>query len=118
MYTKNELMFPHYAIAQIREARGAVWRDLVDRIATLPESHEDVLGFMLVMIRINGCMPCETDSYRAMRGCVMCSMQTLRRFKGSDDDLVRMFRQAVEDIRHHQTRPDRSPISDMIAEVV
>ncbi len=118
MYTKNELMFPHYAIAQLREARDIVWRDLVDHIATLPESHEEVLAFMLVMVRINGCMPCETDSYRAMRGCVMCSMQTLRRFKGSDDELLRLFRQAIDDIRRYQARPDRTIISDVMIEVV
>ena len=91
MYTKNELMFPHYAIPRLREARGESWRELIDRLTALPETHEDILAFMLVMIRLNGCMACETDSYRAMRGCTMCTLQTLRRFKGSDADLLDLF---------------------------
>jgi len=99
MYTKNELMFPHYAIPHLREARGKVWRDLIDRVAALPETHEEGLAFMLAMIRLNGCMPCETDSYRAMRGCIACTLQTLRRFKEPDEELLLMYEEALTDIR-------------------
>ncbi len=104
MYTKNELMFPHYAVPHLRGARGDGWRRLVDRVAALPETHEEVLAFMLLMIRLNGCLPCETDSYRAMRGCVMCSLQTLRRFKETDDDLLQMYDQALADTREYLAR--------------
>ena len=105
MYTNNELMFPHYAIPRLREARGTAWADLVDRIAKLPETHHEVLAFMLLMIRLNGCMSCETDSYRAMRGCTMCALQTLRRFKGSEDELIRMYQQALKDVSGYITAP-------------
>jgi hypothetical protein len=99
MYTKNELMFPHYAIPHLRDARGEAWRKLIDRISALPETHEEVLAFMLTMIRLNGCMPCETDSYRAMRGCTVCTLQTLRRFKEPDSDLLLMYEEALVDIQ-------------------
>jgi hypothetical protein len=46
-------------------------------------------------------MECETDSYRAMRGCVLCATQTLRRFKGSDHDLLEMYAQALDQIEEH-----------------
>mgnify|MGYP005845323685 CR=1 FL=1 len=75
----------------------------MDRVAALPESHEEVLAFCLMMIRLNGCMACETDSYRAMRGCFACAVQTLRRYKGPDRDLVRVYEQALTDIRLHLT---------------
>ncbi|WP_119068615.1 hypothetical protein [Aggregatilinea lenta] len=101
MYTNNELMFPHYAIPRLRDARGGSWASLIDRLSTLPETHEEVLAFMLVMIRLNGCLPCETDSYRAMRGCSMCTLQTLRRFKGTDDELLQMYRDALADMRRY-----------------
>lgn len=101
MYTNNELMFPHYAIPRLRDARGAAWSALIDRLSTLPETHEEVLAFMLVMIRLNGCLPCETDSYRAMRGCSICTLQTLRHFKGSDDELLTMYQEALVDMRRY-----------------
>lgn len=107
MYTQNELMFPGHAIPKLRSARGEAWAALVERLSNLPETHEDVLAFMLLMIRLNGCLPCETDSYRAMRGCVMCALQTLRRCKESDEVLLQYYEEARRDIRHYlaQTMP-------------
>ncbi len=107
MYTQNELMFPSHAIPKLRSARGDAWATLIERLSNLPETHEDVLAFMLLMIRLNGCLPCETDSYRAMRGCVMCALQTLRRFKESDEVLLQYYEEARRDIRHYlaQTLP-------------
>ena len=99
MYADNALLFPHSAIPTLRKARGPQWEALVKRIEQLPERHEETLAFMLMMIRLNGCMGCETDSYRAMRGCDACAQQTLRRYKGSDEQLLELFEQALEDIR-------------------
>lgn len=98
MYAENEILFPPYVIPNLREARGPLFRDLVDRVSRLPEDHPEALGFSLLMIRLDGCLNCETDSYRAMRGCLACAQQTLRRFKGSDQELVDRYNKAVQDI--------------------
>ena len=103
MYTDNALMFPHRAVTALRNARGPKWKKLVERVLSLPETHEETLAFMLMMIRLNGCMGCETDSYRAMRGCSACALQTLRRYKGTDDEILGEFQQALEDIRDYAT---------------
>lgn len=99
MYAENALMFPHRAIPTLRKARGPKWQALVERVMSLPECHEETLAFMLMMIRLNGCMSCETDSYRAMRGCSACALQTLRRYKGNDDDLLAAFHDALQDVQ-------------------
>lgn len=101
MYTKNELLFPHYVIPTLRNLRGEEWQQLTAHVLAVPETHESSLAFVLMMIRLNGCLSCETDSYRAMRGCAACATQTLRRFKGADRELSRLFQQALEDIRQH-----------------
>jgi hypothetical protein len=99
MYTSNELFFPHSAIPSLRKLRGEKWRGLVEDVLKLPETHENTLAFMLMMVRLNGCMACETDSYRAMRGCAACTVQTLRRYKGDDDELLEFYQQALEDVQ-------------------
>jgi hypothetical protein len=99
MYADNDILFPHSAIVMLKNVRGADWRTLVERIITLPENHEETVAFMLMMVRLNGCLTCETDSYRAMRGCAPCSQQTLRRFKGSDEELLQMFQGALRDVQ-------------------
>jgi len=57
------------------------------------------LAFSLMMIRIDGCLNCETDSYRAMRGCRDCARQSLRRLKASDEELLELYGKALEDVR-------------------
>jgi hypothetical protein len=99
MYTNNELMFPHYVIPSLRKLRGPKWQALVERVTSVSEFHEEALAFMLMMVRLNGCVACETDSYRAMRGCPACAHQTLRRYKGSDEELLVSFEQALADVR-------------------
>ena len=98
MHAGSELLFPPYAIAPLQGLRGPEWQALVGRVAALPETHPDSLAFSLMMMRLDGCLTCETDSYKAMRGCAQCAVQTIRRFKESDEELLRLYRQAQEDI--------------------
>jgi hypothetical protein len=98
MYATNELMFPPKVIPLLRDVRGPDWRRLVEHVAGLPEEHPESLAFTLMMIRLDGCMECETDSYRAMRGCAVCAMQALRRYKGTDRDLLTRYNQALTEV--------------------
>lgn len=99
MYTNNEILFPHSVISTLRNLRGPKWSELVSRVMKLPETHEETLAFMLLMVRVNGCLACETDSFRAMRGCAACAAQTLRRYKGDDEELLDLYHQALEDVQ-------------------
>jgi hypothetical protein len=106
MYTNNELMFPHHIIPSLKKVRGPRWQSLVERVMVLPEYHEETLAFMLMMVKLNGCVGCETDSYRAMKGCIACVHQTLRRYKGDDEELISAFQQALLDVRRFaETHP-------------
>ena len=101
MYADNELLYPPTVTPRLRTARGEPWRDLVDRISRLPQDDPENLAFQLMMIRLNGCLKCETDSYRAMRGCLSCTHQTLRRHKPPDEDLLDCYSEAMEDLVAH-----------------
>ncbi len=108
MYTRNELMFPHHVIPLLRDVRGEDWRTLIDSVLAVSESHERNLALMLLMIRLNGCLTCETDSFRAMRGCAACALQTLRRFKGSDQELLAHYAQALGDVLDYLAAPQQA----------
>jgi hypothetical protein len=71
----------------------------VDRIAKLPESHEDVLAFSLMMIRLSNCLTCDLDSYRASLGCGQCARRTIQGFKGNDKELQRKMEDARLELR-------------------
>jgi len=101
MYTRNELLFPYHVIPLLRQVRGETWRALINSLVDAAEDDPRTLALMLLMIRLNGCLSCETDSFRAMRGCATCALQTLRRFKGSDDELVTQYQQALAEIQSY-----------------
>lgn len=111
MYATNEILFPAYAIGSLGKLRGPRWQALVSEVAPLEEQNEVALAFMLMMIRLNDCLSCETDSFRAMRGCAACAAQTLRRYKGSDEDLVALFDVALTEVRAFALANPALPIS-------
>ena len=99
MYMQTEILFPPRVIPMLREACGPEWRRLVEKVATLEETHPESLAFSLMMIRLDGCLECETDSFRAMRGCPACALQTVRRYRGKERELVRLYQAALKDVR-------------------
>lgn len=98
MYPKAELLFPPRLIGSLRNLRGPDWAALVDRVAKLPETDPDSLAFSLMMIRLDGCVKCHEGSFKYMRGCQLCATQTIMQFKGTDADLLALYRKARRDI--------------------
>jgi hypothetical protein len=98
MYPDSEILFPTRCIPILRDLRGEDWRDLVTRVMSRPEDHEDTLGFSLMMIRLGGCLTCDLDSYRASLGCATCSKRTVAGFKGSDKALLKKFNEARKEV--------------------
>src|SRR5258707_13552644 len=96
-----EVLFPARVIPSLRDLRGEDWEAFVDRVSAQPENAPDVLAFSLMMIRLNSCMTCHADSYRAMRGCTICAQQVIARFRGTDGDLIARWQAARADILHY-----------------
>ncbi len=94
----TEMLFPPRVIPSLAHLRGPEWRALVEHVLSVPENHRDILGFMLLMVRLDGCMTCHADSYRAMRGCTLCAQQSVARFKGTDRELIQEWEKACQDI--------------------
>jgi len=106
MYPDSEILFPPRCIPQLRNLRGEKWAELVDRISSLPDEHEDVLGFSLMMINLSSCLTCDLDSYRASLGCCTCARRTVAGFKGSDTDMVHLFEKARQEVRERLAQDD------------
>jgi hypothetical protein len=97
----TEILFPMRVAPQLRSLRGETWKDLVSRAMQAPEASPEQLAFSLLLIRIDGCLTCHTDCYRAMRGCTACAVTSVRRFRGEDEELLEMYEEALADIQAH-----------------
>lgn len=99
MYPDSEILFPPRCIPPLRNLRGEKWAQFIDHLTQLPDDHEDVLGFSLLMIQLSSCLTCSLDSYRASLGCCTCARRTVAGFKGSAEELIQLFEEAREKVR-------------------
>ncbi len=100
MYPDSEILFPARSIPELRNARPSkAWQALIDKLSKLPETSEDVLAFSLMMIRLNNCLTCDLDSYRASLGCTQCARRTIQSYKGSDESLFEKLEEARRDVK-------------------
>jgi hypothetical protein len=119
MYPESEILFPSRCIPQLQNLRESEWANLVDHITHLPDGHEDVLGFSLMMIRLGSCLTCDLDSYRASLGCCTCARRSVAGFKGSDRELIQLFEEAREEVRGYLTSNEiPGPIAELVVEAV
>jgi hypothetical protein len=94
----TEILFPMRVAPQLRDLRGRVWQDLVERAVQAADGSLDQLAFSLLLIRLAGCITCHTDSYRGMRGCSVCASTVIRRYRGNDNDLLAQYQRARDDV--------------------
>ena len=101
MYPRSDILFPHRCVDELQDLRGPLWKELVARVAKLPDTHEESLAFALMMIKLSGFMDCDLDSYKASLGCCTCAKRTINAFKGSDKLLLRHYREAQEELAEY-----------------
>jgi hypothetical protein len=94
MYNSDtELLFPLRVVPSLNGIRGAEWQSLLDRVSAPNAAVADQVGFVLLMVRMGGCVGCNADSFRAMKGCTQCARQNIKRHRGTDQELVELFEQ-------------------------
>lgn len=99
MYNSDtEVLFPMRVIPSLRDLHGVEWSTLVEHISSAEAVPAERYAFVLMMVRMCGCVACNADSFRAMRGCSQCSRQTARRFRGGDHEIVEQYRQVYKEV--------------------
>ena len=108
MYSYDtELLFPPKIIPTLRGLRGRDWANLIDQIDQSVNDDLVQMAFVLLMVRMNGCMSCSSDSYKAMHGCYRCASQSIQRFAGTDLDLNRLYQDALNEIEDFIEREEK-----------
>ena len=116
MYPDSEILFPPRCIQQLRDLRGPKWQSLIERISTLPNNHEEILAFGLMMIKLGSCLTCDLDSYRASLGCCTCARRTISGFKGDDASLIDTYQKALSDVQGFTAKEQPMSVSLLLEE--
>ena len=102
MYNSDtEVLFPSRVIPLLRSLHGEEWRTLIDRVRSEESTPAERYAFVLMLVRMCGCVGCNADSFRAMRGCTQCARQTVRRIRGGDREIMEQFRLMQKEVEAH-----------------
>jgi hypothetical protein len=113
MYNPDtEVLFPERVISTLRSLHGDEWRQLVDYLAAPETDSKERHAFVLMMVRMCGCVGCNADSFRAMRGCTQCARQVVRRFRGSDREIVEQYKQVLKEVDAHLQKMSQESTGD------
>jgi hypothetical protein len=105
MYNSDtELMFPLRVIPTLSNLRGIDWQKLITKVSSSSSTINEQMAFVLLMVRLGGCITCNADSFRAMRGCTQCASQTVRRFRGADRELIEQYNQYINEVENYLDR--------------
>jgi len=86
----TEILFPPHLLVHLRDLRSEKWRQFVDEVINKPVGDIERVAFIYFMARLSACSTCQGDSLRAIQGCNKCTQQVIKRFKGSDEELIQL----------------------------
>ena len=98
MYSRCEILFPHSRVSGLKKLKGEDWQKLTERVALLPETHQDSLAFSHMMIKLCDCLNCDLSSYKAALGCSACSQRTINALRDTDQQLLRRFEKSRHEV--------------------
>ena len=103
----TDFIFPPHIIPSLAQLRSEDWLSLVDGISNKTNDSIETIAFTYMMVKLNNCQTCNSDSFRAMNGCLVCSSQSISRYRGSDRDLIAIFQSSVDEIRAYQRKREK-----------
>jgi len=109
MYSHCEILFPHSKVSGLKKLKDQDWRELVEHISTLPETHPDSLAFSHMMIKICDCLNCDLSSYKAALGCAACSQRTINALRETDKQLLKRYKKSQSTVNLYLEEIGLSP---------
>jgi len=109
MYNNDaDFIFPSWVIKELTNQKGEQWQELVEQVLVKDQDSLEHLAFVYLMAKLNNCQTCNADSFRALKGCKECSLQTLRRTDFSDNKLIKEFEKSKTQIQEFISVPEES----------
>ncbi|MDO9122234.1 MAG: hypothetical protein Q7U31_10645 [Anaerolineaceae bacterium] len=105
--TDTEMLFPMRVIPTLGNARGPEWQKLIDHLSEDQTDDSEKIAMTALVVKLAGCAGCNTDSFRAMKGCTQCAHLIVKRFKGNDAELMRNYQDCHKEVTLYLSKRDQ-----------
>lgn len=105
--TDTEMLFPMRVIPSLGDARGPEWRILIEHLSDKSTNDSEKIAMTALVVKLAGCAGCNTDSFRAMKGCTQCARLIIKRYKGSDVELIRSYQDCHKEVTLYLSKRDQ-----------
>jgi hypothetical protein len=99
MSLQTQYLYPDFAINRLRRQHTQRWMDLVDWVARLPYSDPQAIAFTLTVRRVHACPDDSHATCPTSDTCALCAADTLRHFKGSEQELLDLYYRNLDEVR-------------------
>lgn len=104
--TDTELLFPLRVIPSLVDVRGTEWQKLIEHLSDDQTDDSEKIAMTALVVKLAGCAGCNTDSFRAMKGCTQCARLIIKRYKGNDAELIRNYQDSYKEVVNYLSKRD------------
>ena len=100
---RSSPFYPLFGIASMHDRQGNRWRELVEWTIQLPGSDPHVMALTRTIRQLDGGHHQGHAGEHRDPFCALCAGEALARFKGSEDDLLKLYYRNLYDINQALT---------------
>lgn len=115
----DDTLYPLFAVNRLRKQRGARWAELIDGLRKKRPDDVEFMAYVQMMRRLRRQVGIEFHVCEDPT-CAVCADNIVGNFKGSEDELIRLYENNLDEIkityklmqRRRVARPSLMPVRE------